>query len=136
LGDGRAKESRIHGPQSQLPARLGQAVSAPPFALPNQRRADYIPIIVAIVSELARQTMPGTSKSQDWLALFLYGLDVLGNPSPAKLVGFFDSWNYHHCLRPQLKRLERLRLLERRERGSTAPCRLTELGRIAGLDVK
>ena len=75
--------------------------------------------------------MPDLSQSRDWLTLLLYGLDLIANPSPAKLVESFESWNYRHCLRPQLRRLERLRLLERGERGSGVPYRLTATGRLA-----
>jgi phenylacetic acid degradation operon negative regulatory protein len=75
--------------------------------------------------------MNDTSKSQDWLALLAHALDVLINPSPAKLLESFESWDYRHRLRPQLRRLERLRLIERRERGAHAACRLTAAGRLA-----
>jgi phenylacetic acid degradation operon negative regulatory protein len=77
--------------------------------------------------------MSDISRSHDWLALLLYGLDVLANPSPAKLVESFEAWTYRQCLRPQLRRLERMRLIERREPGPTAPCRLTARGRLAAL---
>ena len=40
--------------------------------------------------------------SQDWLALLLYGLDMVLNPKPYKWLETFEEWDYRTRLRPQL----------------------------------
>ena len=75
--------------------------------------------------------MHDLSKSQDWLALLSYGLDLLVTPTPRKILQSFEEWDYQNRLRPQLKQLHRAKLLERAGRERNATCHLTERGRLA-----
>lgn len=75
--------------------------------------------------------MNDISQSEDWLGFLLYTLDVIITPTPRKILQTFESWDYEHRLRPQLRRLERARLLQRQGRGPAATCTLTAAGRLA-----
>ena len=70
------------------------------------------------------------SESKDWLALLLWGLESLARPTPFNILRSFESWDYEHRLRPQLRNLERARLLERRGTGQDLTCHLTPQGRL------
>ncbi len=75
--------------------------------------------------------MKTMSKSEDLLALLFWGLDLLARPSPHNILQSFESWNYQNRLRPQLRQLERARLLARRGSNSAWTYHLTEQGRAA-----
>jgi len=51
-------------------------------------------------------------KSNDWLGLFLWTLDILMNPNSCTLLDSFESWNYRNHLSLDLKQLRRSRLVE------------------------
>lgn len=74
--------------------------------------------------------MSRISESEDWLALLLWGLDILARPSPANILRGFEAWDYEQRLRPQLRNLERAKLLERRGPGQNYTCHLTPQGRL------
>ena len=81
--------------------------------------------------------MKTNAKSNDWLALFLWGLDILMNPNSQTLLETFESWNYRNCLRLDLKQLRRSGMAECRYAHDTPQWRLTEKGRhaaIGGID--
>jgi phenylacetic acid degradation operon negative regulatory protein len=75
--------------------------------------------------------MKDQTKSTEWLNLLLWSLDILSNPSPAKLLESFESWDYRNRLRFELKQLRRAGLLERRESSRASPWRLSQRGRLA-----
>jgi len=73
------------------------------------------------------------SKSEDWLAVLEWGLELIGNPSPARILEGFEAWNYRNRLRPQLKQLERAKFLERRGSRKEQTLHLTPRGRLEAL---
>ena len=75
--------------------------------------------------------MSTSSKSEDLLALLLWGLDLLTRPTPYNILRGFEAWDYENRIRPQLRRLERARMLERQGSGSAATIRLTPQGQTA-----
>ena len=77
--------------------------------------------------------MKFSSKSEDLLSALLWGLSVLARPSLRNLTQSFEAWDYENRLRPQLRRLERARLVERRVVRGTRAYRLTERGRLTVL---
>ena len=77
--------------------------------------------------------MENFSKSEDWLAVLEWGLEAIPNPSPARILEGFESWNYRNRLRPQLRQLERARLLERRGSESNQTLQLTPRGHLKAL---
>ena len=74
--------------------------------------------------------MEGTSKSDDWLNLFLWTFETLMRPTTSTILGSFESWNYRNNLRPQLHQLKRRRYLET-DPADPKVWRLTERGRLA-----
>jgi len=77
--------------------------------------------------------MQDTAKSQDWLAFLFYALDLIISPTPKKILQTFEEWDYQNRLRPQLKQLERARIIERDGQGRSAALRFTGPGRLAAL---
>jgi phenylacetic acid degradation operon negative regulatory protein len=77
--------------------------------------------------------MENFSKSEDWLAVLEWGLQLIGNPSPARVLEGFESWNYRNRLRPQLRQLERARLLERKGAENNQTLQLTPQGHLKAL---
>jgi DNA-binding transcriptional regulator PaaX len=77
---------------------------------------------------------PGT-KSNDWLGLFLWGLDIVMNPNTQTLLESFESWNYRNRLCLDLLQLRRSGMIECQGlRGrNQAPWRLTKQGRLAAV---
>ncbi|PYI86030.1 MAG: hypothetical protein DME26_09745 [Verrucomicrobia bacterium] len=75
--------------------------------------------------------MKKPSAADDLLALLLWGLDILARPSPHNLLQSFEAWDYQNRLRPQLRHLERVRLLERHGSKRKPTLRLTKHGRSA-----
>jgi phenylacetic acid degradation operon negative regulatory protein len=73
---------------------------------------------------------PGT-KSNDWLVLFLWTLDILMNPNTQNLLESFESWNYRNRLRFDLMQLRRSGMVECRKGGNKPRWRLAESGRLA-----
>ena len=69
--------------------------------------------------------------AEDFLALLCFGLEKILNPSPANILKSFSSWNYENRLKPQLRLLERARLVERHRTGNASSYRVTEAGRRA-----
>jgi phenylacetic acid degradation operon negative regulatory protein len=81
--------------------------------------------------------MKTNAKSNDWLAMFLWGLDILMNPNSQTLLETFESWNYRNRLRLDLKQLRRSGMVEGRHVHDSTQWRLTEKGRhaaIGGID--
>jgi phenylacetic acid degradation operon negative regulatory protein len=78
-------------------------------------------------------SMQDLSKSEDWLALLFYTLDILIAPAPRKFLQTFEQWDYENRLKPQLRRLARAKLLERQGRDRHVSYRLTPQGRLAAL---
>jgi phenylacetic acid degradation operon negative regulatory protein len=74
--------------------------------------------------------MQDISKSNDWLAFLFYALDLIVSPTPKKILQTFGEWDYQNRLRPQLKRLERARIIERDGKGRSVPYRFTARGRL------
>lgn len=72
-------------------------------------------------------------KSEDWLPLLEWGMELLINPSPARILEGFEAWNYRNKLRPQLRQLERAKLLERRGSRENPTVHLTPRGRLGAL---
>jgi len=70
------------------------------------------------------------SKSEDWLALLLWGLDLAIHPSPRKFLRSFEWWDYQNRIKPQLWRLQRAKLLERRGHADNQALHLTPQGRL------
>jgi len=70
------------------------------------------------------------SKSEDWLTLLLYTLDVVLNPKPHKYLDSFEWWDYQNRLRPQLYQLKRAKLVERRGSRANPTWGVTPLGRL------
>ena len=56
--------------------------------------------------------MKTSTKSNEWLGLFLWTLDILMNPNTQTLLESFESWDYRNRLRQDLKQLHRSRLIE------------------------
>ncbi len=69
-------------------------------------------------------------KSNDWLGLFLWGLDILMNPNTQTLLESFESWNYRNHLRADLKQLGRSGMVECRKVRNESKWRLSESGRL------
>jgi len=81
--------------------------------------------------------MKACAKSNDWLGLFLWGLDILMNPNSQTLLDSFESWNYRNRLRLDLLQLRRSGMVECRGARARSQWRLTEQGRhaaIGGID--
>jgi phenylacetic acid degradation operon negative regulatory protein len=74
--------------------------------------------------------MKDSSKSEDWLAFLFYTLDAVLAPSPRRILQTFEEWDYENRFRPQLRRLQRAKLLERHGHGAQASYRLTPQGRL------
>jgi phenylacetic acid degradation operon negative regulatory protein len=77
------------------------------------------------------------AKSNDWLGLFLWTLDILMNPNSQTLLESFESWNYRNRLRLDLIQLRRSGMVECRGARNQSQWRLTEQGRhaaIGGID--
>jgi len=75
--------------------------------------------------------MNASLHSEDWLALLLYGADLLLNPKPYKYLQSFEQWDYRNRLRPQLYQLQRAKLLERHQHGAHGTWSLSARGRLA-----
>jgi hypothetical protein len=80
--------------------------------------------------------MNDSVRSEDWLALLLYGLDLFLDPKPYKFLQNFEAWDYDNRLRPRLYQLERAKLLERRGQGKHRLWALTPGGRLAAYDLQ
>ena len=81
--------------------------------------------------------MKTTAKSNDWLGLFLWGLDILMNPNAQTLLETFESWNYRNRLRLDLSQLRRSGMIDGQHTHDKTQWRLTEKGRhaaIGGID--
>jgi DNA-binding transcriptional regulator PaaX len=74
--------------------------------------------------------MDDSLRSEDWLGLFLYGLDLLLNPKPYKYLQNFEQWDYKNRFRQQLYGLQRANLLEHRKDGAERSWSLTPRGRL------
>src|SRR5438093_11879427 len=70
------------------------------------------------------------SNSEDWLTLLLYGLDILLAPRPHKILQSFEWWDYQKRLKPQLRSLERAKLLQQRGTGKDRTFHLTAHGQL------
>jgi phenylacetic acid degradation operon negative regulatory protein len=77
--------------------------------------------------------MKPSTKSNDWLGLLLWGLDVLMNPNTQTLLESFESWNYRNRLRFDFNQLRRSGMVERRNTQGQPNWRLAEQGRLAAL---
>jgi phenylacetic acid degradation operon negative regulatory protein len=75
--------------------------------------------------------MKDRMEANDWLALLEWALELAFNPSPARLLESFESWEYRNRLRPQLRQLQRSGLLEQRGSTRSPSWRLTARGRLA-----
>jgi phenylacetic acid degradation operon negative regulatory protein len=73
------------------------------------------------------------NKTEDWLALLLYGAELLLNPSPAKILGGYESWDYRRRLKRHLRRLEQRQLIQSSPLASGRKLRLTDRGRLVAL---
>ena len=81
--------------------------------------------------------MKACAKSNDWLCLLLWGLDILMNPNSQTLLDSFESWNYRNRLRLDLLQLRRSGMVECQGVRERSQWRLTEQGRhaaIGGID--
>jgi phenylacetic acid degradation operon negative regulatory protein len=74
-----------------------------------------------------------TNKAEDWLALLLYGADLLLNPSPAKILGGYESWEYREGLGRHVRRLQQRQLLRTSRRPGDRTLQLTDRGRLLAL---
>lgn len=74
--------------------------------------------------------MKACTESNDWLGLFLWGLDILMNPNTQTLLESFESWNYRNRLRFDLKQLRRSGMVECRKVRNKSQWRLAESGRL------
>jgi phenylacetic acid degradation operon negative regulatory protein len=82
--------------------------------------------------------MKTCAKSNDWLGLFLWTLDILMNPNSQTLLESFESWNYRNRLRLDLIQLRRSGMVECQSARNQSQWRLTEQGRqaaIGGIDL-
>lgn len=77
--------------------------------------------------------MKPSTKSNDWLGLFLWGLDIFINPNTQTLLESFESWNYRNRLRFELNQLRRSGMVECRGTQDQSNWRLAEHGRLAAL---
>jgi phenylacetic acid degradation operon negative regulatory protein len=77
--------------------------------------------------------MHPTSKADDWLALLLCGADLLLNPSPAKILENYESWDYRRGLGRHLRRLQQRQLLQSSWRSEGRTFQLTNRGRLHAL---
>jgi phenylacetic acid degradation operon negative regulatory protein len=68
--------------------------------------------------------------AEDFLAVLAWGLEKILLPSPHNILKSFESWDYQNRLRPQLRSLERARLVERERSPNGSSYRLTERGRL------
>ena len=75
----------------------------------------------------------GSSKTEDWLALLLYGADLLLNPAPSRILANYDSWHYHHHLGRHLRRLQQRHLVRSSRRPGGQTVHLTDRGRLVAL---
>lgn len=75
--------------------------------------------------------MKDRTESNDWLGLFIWGLDILMNPNTQTLLESFESWNYRNRLRFDLKQLRRSGMVECRKVRNKSLWRLAESGRLA-----
>jgi phenylacetic acid degradation operon negative regulatory protein len=75
--------------------------------------------------------MKPSTESNDWLGLFLWGLDILMSPTSQKILESFESWNYRNRLRFDLLQLRRSGMVERRSANARSQWRLAEPGRLA-----
>ncbi len=75
--------------------------------------------------------MKAFAKSNDWLGLFLWGLDILMNPNSQNLLDSFESWNSRNHLRLDLLQLRRSGMIECQDARDRSHWRLTEQGRLA-----
>jgi phenylacetic acid degradation operon negative regulatory protein len=73
------------------------------------------------------------NKAEDWLALLLYGADLLLNPSPAKILAGYESWEYRQGLGRHLRRLQQRQLLQSSGRPGDRALQLTDRGRLLAL---
>jgi phenylacetic acid degradation operon negative regulatory protein len=77
--------------------------------------------------------MKTRAKSNDWLGLLLWTLDILSNPNSQTLLESFESWDYRNHLRRDLIQLRRSRMVERRGTHTKSQWRPTEQGRYAAM---
>jgi len=77
--------------------------------------------------------MKSGAKSNDWLGLFLWGLDILMKPNSQTLLDSFEFWNYRNRLRLDLRQLRRSGMIEYRRACDMQQWRLTEKGRHAAI---
>jgi phenylacetic acid degradation operon negative regulatory protein len=75
--------------------------------------------------------MKTSEKAEDFLALLCFALEKILSPSPHNILKTFEAWDYEHRLRPQLRCLERNRLIERHRAGGAIRYRLSPKGRLA-----
>jgi phenylacetic acid degradation operon negative regulatory protein len=75
--------------------------------------------------------MKAATESNDWLGLFIWGLDILMSPNTQTLLESFESWNYRNRLRFDLKQLRRSGMVECRKVRTKSFWQLSELGRLA-----
>jgi DNA-binding transcriptional regulator PaaX len=73
------------------------------------------------------------NKAEDWLALLLYGADLLLNPSPAKIVAGCQSREDRQGLGRHLRRLQQRQLLRSSRRPGERALQLTDRGRLLAL---
>src|SRR5690349_18831431 len=81
--------------------------------------------------------MKAGTKSNDWLGLFLWSLDVLMMPNSQTLLESFESWNYQNRLRLDLAQLRRSRMIKYANTRDKSQWQLTDLGRstaMGGMD--
>ena len=74
--------------------------------------------------------MNQTSKTEDWLALWLYGAELLLNPSPGKILGGYESVDSRRRFDRHLRRLQQRRLLQSSRLDGRRTFRLTDRGRL------
>jgi len=73
------------------------------------------------------------TKSNDWLGLFLWGLDILMKPNTQTLLESFETWNYRSRLRYELNQLRRSGMVECSGTHARSKWKLAEQGRLAAL---
>jgi len=71
-----------------------------------------------------------SAKAEDWLALLLYGADLLLNPHPAKILESYESWDYRQGFRRHLRTLRQRQLLRSPRRQGDRTLQLTDRGRL------
>lgn len=75
--------------------------------------------------------MNRTDKAEGLLTSLLWALEILLNPSPARILEPYESWYYRNFLRSELCRLERAQLLEWSGQRRARRCHLTPAGHAA-----